>query len=276
MGFLVREERVPFTLSFFFPVEELFIALLLCTLHIRNQNGFLNSNKKKIKSNNTAMQEGQHDAGPPSVPSETGNPFEDSGNPCTDGNSGAEGTTQPPQYQTSPTPNFQQQSSYAPVPVTPSAYPSATTNDGSPQPQSTFYSVQMHSSTPTSNPDYTQAPTYSINNDPPSIREKVEYDYSSDNLRTDEPTTSAFAIKGGEGNPFEDDDDFSSDSEDEGKGTPIEPKKPLGVIGLVSMVYFLVAGGAYGTEDLGGSIPALFALGGKRYILHALASYVML
>lgn len=36
--------------------------------------------------------------------------------------------------------------------------------------------------------------------------------------------------------------------------------KPLGIVGLISMVYFLVAGGAYGTEDLGGSIPALYAL----------------
>ena len=39
--------------------------------------------------------------------------------------------------------------------------------------------------------------------------------------------------------------------------------KPLGIIGLVSMVYFLVAGGAYGTEDLAGSIPGLYALIGK-------------
>ena len=67
------------------------------------------------------MQEGQHDAGPPSQPPEAGNPFADSGNPFTDGTSSAEGTTQPPQYQTDPNPNFQQQSSYAPVPVTPSA-----------------------------------------------------------------------------------------------------------------------------------------------------------
>jgi hypothetical protein len=34
------------------------------------------------------------------------------------------------------------------------------------------------------------------------------------------------------------------------------------VFGLVALVFFLVCGGAYGTEDLGGSIPPLYALTG--------------
>lgn len=41
-----------------------------------------------------------------------------------------------------------------------------------------------------------------------------------------------------------------------------EGKKVHSVLGLVAMVFFLVCGGAYGTEDLGGSIPPLFALAG--------------
>jgi len=40
----------------------------------------------------------------------------------------------------------------------------------------------------------------------------------------------------------------------------LSEKKALGVFGLVAVVYFLVCGGSYGTEDLGGSIPPLFAL----------------
>lgn len=41
-----------------------------------------------------------------------------------------------------------------------------------------------------------------------------------------------------------------------------ESKKVHSVFGLVAMVFFLVCGGAYGTEDLGGSIPPLYALAG--------------
>jgi amino acid transporter len=37
-------------------------------------------------------------------------------------------------------------------------------------------------------------------------------------------------------------------------------KKPHSIFSLVAIVYFLVCGGAYGTEDLGGSVPPLFAL----------------
>jgi hypothetical protein len=36
----------------------------------------------------------------------------------------------------------------------------------------------------------------------------------------------------------------------------------LSMFGLVSIVFFMVCGGSYGTEDLGGSIPPLFALAG--------------
>jgi len=41
-----------------------------------------------------------------------------------------------------------------------------------------------------------------------------------------------------------------------------EATKAHSIFGLVAMVFFLVCGGAYGTEDLGGSIPPLYALAG--------------
>jgi hypothetical protein len=41
-----------------------------------------------------------------------------------------------------------------------------------------------------------------------------------------------------------------------------EEAKVHSVFGLVALVFFLVCGGAYGTEDLGGSIPPLYALSG--------------
>jgi hypothetical protein len=37
-------------------------------------------------------------------------------------------------------------------------------------------------------------------------------------------------------------------------------QRALSPVALLAMVYFLVCGGAYGTEDLGGTIPPLFAI----------------
>jgi amino acid transporter len=37
-------------------------------------------------------------------------------------------------------------------------------------------------------------------------------------------------------------------------------KKQLGALGLAAIVFFLVCGGSYGTEDLGGTIPPLYAI----------------
>lgn len=45
---------------------------------------------------------------------------------------------------------------------------------------------------------------------------------------------------------------------EEGKGPKKE--KSLSIVSLIAMVFFLVCGGSYGTEDLGGAIPPLFAL----------------
>lgn len=38
------------------------------------------------------------------------------------------------------------------------------------------------------------------------------------------------------------------------------PRKQLGAVGLAAIVFFLVCGGSYGTEDLGGTIPPLYAV----------------
>lgn len=38
------------------------------------------------------------------------------------------------------------------------------------------------------------------------------------------------------------------------------PRKPLGALGLAAIVFFLVCGGSYGTEDLGGTIAPLYAI----------------
>lgn len=38
------------------------------------------------------------------------------------------------------------------------------------------------------------------------------------------------------------------------------PRKQLGAVGLAAIVFFLVCGGSYGTEDLGGTIPPLYAI----------------
>lgn len=48
-----------------------------------------------------------------------------------------------------------------------------------------------------------------------------------------------------------------------GKVDPPKPEKrekSLSILSLIAMVFFLVCGGAYGTEDMGGAIPPLFAL----------------
>jgi amino acid transporter len=37
-------------------------------------------------------------------------------------------------------------------------------------------------------------------------------------------------------------------------------EKSLSIVSLIAMVFFLVCGGSYGTEDLGGAIPPLFAI----------------
>jgi amino acid transporter len=39
-----------------------------------------------------------------------------------------------------------------------------------------------------------------------------------------------------------------------------QPKKQLGALGLAAIVFFLVCGGSYGTEDLGGTIAPLYAI----------------
>jgi amino acid transporter len=44
------------------------------------------------------------------------------------------------------------------------------------------------------------------------------------------------------------------------KGDQDESTKSLGRIALISIVFFLVCGGSYGTEDLGGAIPPFFGL----------------
>lgn len=43
-------------------------------------------------------------------------------------------------------------------------------------------------------------------------------------------------------------------------GAGLAPKKQLGALGLAAIVFFLVCGGSYGTEDLGGKIPPLYAI----------------
>ena len=43
-------------------------------------------------------------------------------------------------------------------------------------------------------------------------------------------------------------------------GVSLAPKKQLGALGLAAIVFFLVCGGSYGTEDLGGVIPPLYAI----------------
>lgn len=56
--------------------------------------------------------------------------------------------------------------------------------------------------------------------------------------------------------PYDDEDPLADVAGAGGDGE----KKALGVFSMVAVVYFLVCGGSYGTEDLGGSLPPLFGL----------------
>jgi len=47
--------------------------------------------------------------------------------------------------------------------------------------------------------------------------------------------------------------------EEEEESTSVEASK-MGFCSLLLMIYFLVCGGAYGTEDLGSSLPPLYAI----------------
>jgi amino acid transporter len=49
-------------------------------------------------------------------------------------------------------------------------------------------------------------------------------------------------------------------SENGNPNTATPEKKALSRLSLISVIYFLVCGGAYGTEDLGGAIPAFYGL----------------
>jgi len=59
------------------------------------------------------------------------------------------------------------------------------------------------------------------------------------------------------------DSQSSSSAAELGEGMSLlsgAPRKQLGALGLAAIVFFLVCGGSYGTEDLGGKIPPLYAV----------------